>query len=104
LVTMRIDTARRATLPGHRVDWARAANDRGAVPASRRLTQLQLGLKRSPERQRAFDAYLREQRDPASPNYQRWLTPSEIGERFGATQADIDAISGWLRDQGLTVD
>lgn len=104
LVTTRIDTARRAALPGHQVAWARAANDRGAVSAASELRSLTLGLKRSPERQLAFDAYLREQRDPTSPNYQRWLTPSQVGERFGATQADIDAISGWLRDQGLSVE
>ncbi len=100
----RVDEAGRTTLPGHRLRWASAANDRGAVPATLELTQLRLSLKRSPERQQAFDAYLREQRNPASPNYQRWLTPSEIGERFGATQADIDAVSAWLRGQGLRVD
>jgi hypothetical protein len=102
--TPRVDAVGRTTLPGHRLRWASAANDRGAVPAALELTQLRLSLKRSPERQQAFDAYLREQRDPASPNYQRWLTPSEIGERFGATQADVDAVSAWLRGQGLRVD
>lgn len=104
LVTTKIDNAKRSTLPGHRLAWAQAANDRGAVPADVALTRLNLNLKRSPERQQAFDAYLREQRDPASPNYQRWLTPSQIGERFGATQADIDAVSDWLRSQGLAVE
>lgn len=104
LVTAQVDDARRTTLSGHGVVWARTANDRGAVPSTASLPHLRLALKRSPERQQAFDAYLREQRDPASPNYQRWLTPSEIGERFGAAQSDIDAVSEWLRSQGLTVD
>lgn len=104
LVTLRIDTSQRTTLSGQRVEWAAAANDRGTVAATRELTALRLGLKRTPERQRAFDAYLRELRDPTSPNYQRWLTPSEVGERFGASDADIEAISGWLRDQGLKVE
>lgn len=104
LVTQRIDAGQRAVLPGHRLAWANAANDRGVVPAGQTLTNLQILLKRSPERQRAFDAYLREQQDPASPNYRRWLTPGEIGERFGATAADIDAISDWLRSRGLAVD
>lgn len=104
LVTHAIDNASRTALSGHRVGWAAAASDRGAVPAGLELSHLRLLLKRSPERQQAFNAYLREQRDPASPNYQRWLTPSEIGERFGATQSDIEAVSDWLRGQGLTVD
>lgn len=104
LVTMRIDTSQRATLAGQRVEWAGTANDRGSVAATRALSSLRLGLKRTPERQRAFDAYLRELQDPASPNYQQWLTPGEVGERFGASDADIEAIAHWLRDQGLTVE
>lgn len=103
LVTTRIDTTQRATLHGQRVAWAAAANDRGKVIASTPITSLQLTLKRSPERQAAFDALLAQQQDPASPNFRHWLTPTEIGERFGATQADIDAISTWLISQGLTV-
>ena len=103
LVTTRIDTTQRATLHGQRVAWAAAANDRGKVIAATPLASLQLTLKRSPERQAAFDALLAQQQDPASPNFRHWLTPTEIGERFGATQADIDAISTWLISQGLTV-
>jgi subtilase family serine protease len=39
-----------------------------------------------------------------SPNYHHWLTPVQVGERFGASQRDIKGISGWLRSQGLRVD
>ncbi len=41
--------------------------------------------------------------DPASPNYHQWLTPDEIGERFGLSDNDIAAITGWLQSQGLQV-
>lgn len=104
LVTKRIDVRQRSELTGQHVAWAKSAYERGAVPAGTQLQALQLTLKRSPERQQAFDQYLLEQQDPASPNYHRWLRPSEIGERFGASQADIEAISAWLRSQGLRVD
>lgn len=104
LITQRIDTAQRTPLPGHRVAWAAPANDRGKVAAATQLASLQIVLKRSPERQAAFDALLAEQQDPASPNYHHWLTPTEIGERFGAAQADIDAIATWLIGQGLYVE
>ena len=104
LITTRIDTAQRSALPGQQVAWAAPANDRGKVATSMALSSLQLTLKRSPERQAAFDALLARQQDPASPDYRRWLTPTEIGERFGATQADIDAISTWLISQGLHVE
>jgi len=104
LVTQRVDSARRSALPGHRVAWATPANDRGRIAAATQLSSLQIVLKRSPERQAAFDALLAQQQDPASPNYHQWLTPTQIGERFGATQADIDAIATWLASRGLYVE
>lgn len=104
LVARTVDTTQRAALPGHRAAWAEAGRDSGAVVADAALGNLGITLKRTPERQQAFDQFLREQKDPASPNYRHWLSPSEIGERFGASQNDIDAVSGWLRSQGLNVD
>ena len=104
LVTRTVDTTQRTALSGHRAAWAQSKRDSGAVAADTALVNLGITLKRTPERQQAFDQFLREQKDPTSPNYQHWLSPSEIGERFGASQSDIDAVSGWLRNQGLAVD
>lgn len=104
LITAHIDTTARTAMPAQRAGWAKAASDRGRVPDTLVLNGLSLALKRSPERQRAYEQFQREQQDPSSPNYQHWLTPSEIGERFGASRNDIDTLSNWLRTQGLTVD
>jgi len=105
LIRLPIDPSVRATLPGrHVAGWAKAQADLGRVPDQTPLTHLSLLLERPPERQQAFERLLREQHDPASPNYRRWLTPTEIGERFGASPADIEAVSAWLRAQGLAVD
>jgi subtilase family serine protease len=105
LIRLPIDPSVRATLPGrHVAGWAKAQADLGRVPDQTPLTHLSLLLERPPERQQAFERLLREQHDPASPNYRRWLTPTEIGERFGASPADIKAVSAWLRAQGLAVD
>lgn len=103
IVTL-VDNAKRAVLPGHSVPWAQPKNDLGAVSADLTLDHLSLVLRRSPERHLAYDQLLREQQNPASPNYHHWLSPSEIGERFGATQHDIDALSNWLLVQGFSVD
>jgi hypothetical protein len=98
------DPAERVTLAERRAAWISPANDAGAVPDDLPLASLGVVLKRAPERQRAFEQLLRDQQDPASPDYRHWLTPSEIGERFGATANDIDAITSWLAAQGLRVD
>ncbi len=96
--------AERVTLDERRAAWISPANDAGAVPDDLPLASLGVVLKRAPERERAFEQLLRDQQDSASPDYHRWLTPSEIGERFGATPNDIDAITSWLGAQGLRVD
>ena len=46
---------------------------------------------------------LAEQQDPASANYHRWLTPQEVGEQFGPSDADVSTLAGWLQSQGLHV-
>jgi len=102
-VVSAVDVDKRVTLSERRAQWVSPANDIGAVPDDLPLTHLSLVLKRSPERQAAFDQLLRDQQDPTSPNFQHWLTPLEIGERFGATQHDVDAISEWLRSRGLNI-
>lgn len=91
-------------LPQGRATWATTDRDVGEVDGELRLTSLAILLKRSPERQQAFDEFLRQQQDPTSPNFHRWLTPIEVGERFGAGPADIEAVKQWVTSQGLQVD
>jgi subtilase family serine protease len=61
-------------------------------------------LNRTREQQASLNALLQEQQDPSSPNYHRWLSPEEFGERFGLIEADRDTLVSWLQSQGLTVD
>ena len=103
LVSTPVNPGERRVLAGHHPVWASAQNDRGAVPANLPLEQIALLLSRSPQQQQAFDQFLEEQQDPASSNYHNWLTPVELGERFGASQHDIDAVRNWLQSQNLTV-
>src|SRR5258706_14766344 len=76
-------------LPHTQADWASAQNDQGAVYPGLRLTNLTIVLNRPAERQHAFEALLREQQDPGSPNFHRWLTPAEIRQQFGVADQDI---------------
>jgi pseudomonalisin len=104
LVTQPVSSAHLSALPGHVVAWATPANDLGEVPDDLLLSHLTIVLKRSPEQQRAFEDFLAQQQDANSPNFHRWLTPMEVGEQFGASQHDIDALTQWLESQGLHVD
>jgi subtilase family serine protease len=90
-------------LQGHVPGWAVSANDRGAVPADTPL-RLTFVLSRSPEVQARFAQLLADQQNPSSSSYHQWLTPQQVGERFGPTQHDMDALTNWLGSQGLTVE
>jgi pseudomonalisin len=95
---------RRATtlLRGHVPVWVASARDEGATPADTPL-RLTFVLSRSPELQTSFAQLLEDQQNPDSPSYHQWLTPQDVGERFGPTQHDVDALTAWLSSQGLTV-
>jgi len=51
----------------------------------------------------ALEQLLAAQQDPNSPNYHKWLTPNEFGQRFGPNPADAQAVSNWLTSVGFTV-
>ena len=44
------------------------------------------------------------QQDPSSPEYHHWLTPREFGRRFGPSDNDLAALTGWLKAQGFAVE
>ena len=96
-----IDSTRTVALRNHHPLWANPANSIGVVPADASLNQFTLVLTRSAAQQQAFEQLLADQQNPASPEYHHWLTPTEIGERFGVSAADLAAIEGWLQSHGL---
>ena len=99
-----VDNSRRVPLPGARPAWANPETDAGALPADFPIQHAVVLLARPPESQRAFEQFLARQQDPGSPDYHRWLTPVEVGERFGVSLNDIGAVAGWLASEGLRVE
>ena len=102
-ITRGVDATQVRALPDHHPSWANPANSKGLLPANQMLNPMTLVLARSPERELAFENFLADQQNPASPEYHHWLTPAEVGERFGLSDQDIGALSGWLRSQDLQV-
>ncbi len=91
------------TLPGNTHPLAQARFDRGVVPDNTPAGTMVMVLRRSPEQQKALDDLVRSQQDPTSPNYHHWLTPDQFGKQFGAADADIQSLTGYLSAQGFTV-
>jgi len=104
LIREKVDENQLTTLRGNIPPAAIAQNDAGRVSANMPMTGLVLVLQRSPEMQAEFDAFVESQYEPASPNFHQWLTPEQIGERFGPATSDIAEVTSWLESHGLTVD
>jgi len=98
------DHAQAQLLPDHHPLWANAGNDLGAMASEQMLPQLTVVLARTAAQESALEKLLTEQQDPASPNYRHWLTPDEIGERFGPSPQEVEAVRVWLESAGLRVD
>jgi subtilase family serine protease len=103
-ITASIDNSKLLVLRGNVHPWAQARFDRGPAPASLPLQRMMLVLKNTPEQTVALQELLKEQQNPESPDYHNWLTPQEFGQQFGASEADIQKIAGWLKSEGFTVD
>src|SRR5262249_22931977 len=70
------------------------------APASTRLT-MQLYL--APRHAAELDRLVRDQQDPASPTYHRWLDAAEYEARFAPTPRDVAVLSRWLVHHGFRV-
>jgi subtilase family serine protease len=103
-IVEKIDENELQMLKGNTPLGANAKNDLGKVSPNLKMTDLILVLRRSPEQQAAFDAFVASQYDPNSANYHHWLQPEEVGLKFGPALADIGTVSGWLTSHGLSVD
>jgi uncharacterized protein (TIGR03437 family) len=98
-VVDRVDITRRIAVRGNRHPLAQAANDRGPADLATELSYATVLLRPGAP----LEQFLREQQDPGSPNYRRFLTPEEFADRFGLSQSDIGQVAEWLRSEGLQV-
>jgi subtilase family serine protease len=86
-------------LAGTQPSWASSANYAGpASPGSSVSTQVYLAGDAS-----GLAAYAQAVTDPQSPSYQKFLTPAQVTQRFGATSDQVAAVESWLRTSGLSV-
>jgi subtilase family serine protease len=49
-------------------------------------------------------AFERSVSDPASASYRHYLTPAQWERRFSPSQSSVNAVTSWLRSQGITVE
>lgn len=103
LVTEAVDAAQRVPLAGSVQPLAQAGNDRGPMNESTPAERLLLVLNRPREREAAFQQFLKDAHMPGTASWHKWLTPDQIGERFGPADADVEAVTQWLEAEGFRV-
>jgi subtilase family serine protease len=98
-----IDNSQTVVLKGNVHPKAQQQFDQGPVDPSMKLPFVTLLIQPSVDQQAALKQLLAEQQDPSSPNYHKWLTPEQFGQRFGLSNADVAKITHWLRSQGFGI-
>jgi subtilase family serine protease len=103
-ITQAIDDRETAVLEGNLHGQLKNALDQGRMDGGARLEGVSLVFKRTAAQDAAIETLLREQQDPSSANYHKWLTPEQYADRFGLSIADVAAVTLWLQGQGFTVE
>jgi subtilase family serine protease len=97
-----IDNTTAWRMRGNVTPRARAEFDRGKADSALPMHGMKLVFRPTSAQQSDLDMLLRQQLDPGSANYHKWLTPEQYADRFGLNPADITRAAQWLRRQGFT--
>ncbi|MEU1077364.1 MULTISPECIES: S53 family peptidase [unclassified Streptomyces] len=90
----------RAALTGTKPAWATGAADQGATADTNKVDARVYLAGRDAE---GLAAYAAAVSDPHSPSYGKYLSAARTQQRFGATEEQVAAVTGWLKSAGLTV-
>jgi hypothetical protein len=98
-----INETKLTVLKGNTHPLARKEFDRGPATSNLQLNRMLLLLESGPAQAASLKSLLDQQQDKSSPNYHRWLTPQQFGQRFGNSDQDIRTITSWLTSHGFQV-
>ncbi|HEY2497981.1 MAG TPA: protease pro-enzyme activation domain-containing protein [Candidatus Angelobacter sp.] len=98
-----INEADRVIKHGNVHPLARAEFDRGSADLNLPMENMILLLSPSASAKAAMDALLDDLQNPKSPNFHKFLTPQEIGLRFGPTDQDVADAANWLKSHGFRI-
>ncbi len=64
---------------------------------------LHLAISLKPRDIAGLQAYADSVSDPSNTNYRNFITPTEVGQRFGATAADVSNVVSYLKSNGFQI-
>ncbi|MBV2353673.1 S53 family peptidase [Streptomyces sp. J2-1] len=93
-------TSARHAIAGTKPTWATAKADKGATANS---AQVSARVYLAGKDAAGLAAYAKAVSDPSSASYGKYLSAKESKARFGATTAQVKAVTSWLKSAGLKV-
>jgi subtilase family serine protease len=102
-VTQTVSNTSLYTIPNTYLPFIGKATAITPLAGTVKMNHLQLILKPSTLRQEAMETTIANLHNPKSAQFQKWLTPQQFGQEFGANDSDIAAVTSWLAAQGFTV-
>ncbi|MGA2967431.1 MAG: protease pro-enzyme activation domain-containing protein, partial [Terriglobales bacterium] len=102
-ITQAIDEGKTIQLSRNTRPEANANNDRGPVSDAWNADHVLLVLQRSPAQERKVEKFIDQLNDRNSPNFHKWLTAEEFGEKFGVAEQDVKTVTNWLESHGFTI-
>jgi hypothetical protein len=103
-ITAAIDNTSRVTIPHSTHPLALPANETGRLDGTTPMQRMILVMDGSADQDYQLTVLLDSQQTQGSPDYHQWLTPDEFGQKFGPAPQDIQIVTGWLQQQGFSVD
>ena len=92
----------KVALRGNVHGFAKPENDLGRADGSRPMQGVTLAFHPSEAQQKELDQFIAELGDRSSPNYHKYLTPKQFGQRFGMSWNDLNKVIAWLQSEGFT--
>jgi len=89
-------------LRGNIHGFAKPENDLGRADGSRPMQGIIVAFHPSEVQQKDLDRFIAELGDRSSPNYHKYLTPKQFGQRFGMSWNDLNKVIAWLQSEGFT--
>jgi len=78
------------------------AQDRGEISASQTLPRMSIHFAMTAAQRADLAQLLTQQQDRRSPQFHKFLTPESYAARFGLNTADLQKITLWLENNGLS--
>src|SRR5687767_3119304 len=83
-----IDDSKRTIVVGNIHPGTKRFRDNGQADPAAKLSRLAITFRMTAEQQAELSDLIAQQHDRFSPDYHKWLTPEQFGDRFGLSEVD----------------